>query len=684
MVALQSPVQRPQESAARCRAGSPRCPPSRPRRRRSGRRSHSSPGSAERSAGWGPRSAGSSARVHSLTRCRPAGRARCGSPRTGPASPSRTNGRARALQGCRDPPAGRPIRPTTASGETRLRHRRCGPGRHGTSPIRTPALAKGSGMQPPSTPNPGEANPADPEDHGPAASSRPGQGGHGGQPTVAGAGGQINTGVPGAISTFGAGGDLRNKQILPGQDPRLATTERDVNAARDNLATGPDRFQLAQDRYKQFLTDSAPGDFDALRALRQSEASSGRIGSSMEAKGFADLGSRIQAARSSAQNQFMTNALEGTIQDRRNNLSDLSGLEGQQFDQGQASRNEYRGERGYQAGQAQQSWDNNRTKTMDEEALTQGQWNRDEGRLHDMTGLGYQGDPSGTMLDVAGQIQNGANQSGGDISDLLKQYAYGQSVDPSRIPTAASGGNVWGPAASRPYSFGYQMYELLREPDPCRRVGGRRRPQRAERRRRRELSPPRDRQEGQARGAALSERGAPPPLRRRAIAAGGRRDVGLAHPRGAALRRARATRVEASGLLDVRGVAGRQQEARAARAGRPHRSPARVAEAGLSELCRVAGRPARPHQAREPGRDAGAEDHRPQRGDRRQGPRSRPGRARSAETVERAPDREAADDRLGRLRGELRSRGRGGRQSPQVSAIALRRPATRSSAPGTG
>jgi hypothetical protein len=227
-----------------------------------------------------------------------------------------------------------------------------------------------------------------------------GHGGHGGQPTVAGAGGQINTGVPGAISTFGAGGDLRNKQILPGQDPRLAATERDVNAARDNLAGGPDRFQLAQDRYKQFLTDSAPGDFDALRALRQSEASSGRVGSSMEAKGFADLGSRIQAARSSAQNQFMTNALEGTIQDRRNNLSDLSGLEGQQFDQGQASRNEYRGERGYQAGQAQQSWDNNRTRTMDEEALTQGQWNRDEGRLHDMTGLGYQGDPSGTMLDV--------------------------------------------------------------------------------------------------------------------------------------------------------------------------------------------------------------------------------------------------------------------------------------------
>lgn len=210
-----------------------------------------------------------------------------------------------------------------------------------------------------------------------------------------------SSGIPSSYantSTFGPGGDLRSTQILPG-------------------GSGVDRFQLAQSRYKDFLDQSAPGDFDAVRMVGQRAASRGAVGSGMEARGFADTGRAIESARGSAKNTFLNDALQGTIQDQAN------------------QRAEARGERTYQAGAAQDSINNRRQQALDEETLTQGGFNRDEARIRDLMDYGSSGNPADTILAGARGAQGAADQGGTNLAELMRQYALGRSAIP---PTTAA------------------------------------------------------------------------------------------------------------------------------------------------------------------------------------------------------------------------------------------------------
>lgn len=210
-----------------------------------------------------------------------------------------------------------------------------------------------------------------------------------------------SSGIPSSYastSTFGPGGDLRDKQILPG-------------------GSGVDRFGLAQSRYKDFLDQSAPGDFDAVRMVGQRAASRGTLGSGMEARGFADTGRAIESARGAAKNTFLNDALQGTIQDQAN------------------QRAEARGERTYQAGAAQDSINNRRQQQLDEETLTQGGFNRDEARIRDLMDYGSSGNPADTILAGARGAQGAADQGGSNLAELMRQYALGRSAIP---PTAAA------------------------------------------------------------------------------------------------------------------------------------------------------------------------------------------------------------------------------------------------------
>lgn len=243
-----------------------------------------------------------------------------------------------------------------------------------------------------------------------AAGDRPPVPGH---PALGMPGGVRPIGAPAAggspsygnISSFGPSGDLRDKQILPGQ--------------------GADRFGIAQQRYNQFLQDSAPGDFDSIRAVGQRAGASGTLGSGMEARGFADTGRAIAQAQGSARNRFLGDALEGTIQDQAN------------------QRQEFRTERGYQGDTNQQSINNSRQAQLDSDYLTGTAFDRDYRHTGQVADIGFRNNPSGDILNAASGQQGAADQSGTDLAELLRQYAYGQSTtDPAAAQWPQPAGSI--------------------------------------------------------------------------------------------------------------------------------------------------------------------------------------------------------------------------------------------------
>jgi hypothetical protein len=183
--------------------------------------------------------------------------------------------------------------------------------------------------------------------------------------------------VPGAsVSSFGPGGDLRSSQVLPDQ--------------------GVDRFKLAQQRYDEFTKANQQGDFDMTRAIGQRAGAAGRLGMGSVDDEYNRLARTLGDRNASARNSYLTDALEGTIGDSRQN------------------RDEIRTERGYQGGAAQQHLDNQYRELQANQQI------------------GYQGgSPWDTLLGGSGQLGQQAGQSGNGLYDLLRQYAYGRSVDPN-------------------------------------------------------------------------------------------------------------------------------------------------------------------------------------------------------------------------------------------------------------
>lgn len=254
-----------------------------------------------------------------------------------------------------------------------------------------------------------------------------------------GAGPQINPGVPniqppapsGAgspITSFGPGNDLVSAQVNPVASGRTGDTMSAVDAARNALAGGPNRSDLAAQYIDQWNQRTQPQFQHDLTDATKYAAANGRIGSGMLTNAYGDIVAQRDAARQVAQQGFATDALGGTIQDRLNNLGALSGLEGQQYGQDAANRNEVRGERGYQQGLSQQSFQNDAQRLALEEALTQGSYGRDSDRLNQLIQLGYMNNPGSLYLGASGQVQQGANQSQQGISDLLAQYFMGKNV----------------------------------------------------------------------------------------------------------------------------------------------------------------------------------------------------------------------------------------------------------------
>jgi hypothetical protein len=159
-----------------------------------------------------------------------------------------------------------------------------------------------------------------------------------------------------------------------------------------------------------------------MRAATQMAAANGRLGSGMLSTTYGDLALNRTRDLQNAQNTYLTNALEGTINDRYRTNDALSGLENQQYGQGVQGRSEVRGERGYQYGLSQDAIGNAERQRLFEEQLQQGEFGRNQSVLDDMIALGYANSPGPTYLGASDQVQGAVNEQSGALGDYWSAY----------------------------------------------------------------------------------------------------------------------------------------------------------------------------------------------------------------------------------------------------------------------
>lgn len=257
--------------------------------------------------------------------------------------------------------------------------------------------------------------------------------------------------VTGAMQQFGPGQDLRTTQINPTASPRLQATQGNVDTVANQLANGPDRFQLAQDRFKTYSDQTDPAFQASIRSATQQAAANGAIGSGMLGTTYGNLGLQRSRDLQNERDTLFNNALEGTIGDTRANAGILSGLEGQQYGEGVNDQNALRGERSYQNGMEQQAYDRGVQGLQLEDQLTNSQFGR--GLAQEQ--LGLQNNPAQMQMMLSGIYGQQASDAGKALSGLVQsttannaiQGAYGQptsSTAPTAQPVSRSGDVIGG------------------------------------------------------------------------------------------------------------------------------------------------------------------------------------------------------------------------------------------------
>lgn len=262
--------------------------------------------------------------------------------------------------------------------------------------------------------------------------------------TPAGGGGS----VPVSLNQFSPGADLRNTAITPGTDPRLASTQGQVDTARDALSTGPDRAALAAQNF-QLLRDSTQPQYDAaVRQVGANAAKFGRIGAGMTTNELTSLDQSRERDLLQAQKGLSLDAAGSTLADRQAILSSLGGLEGQQYGEGASGRNELRGERGYQTDFAQQGLTNEQNRLGLEDTLTNSEFGRNQERARTLAAIGGSSDPTAALGGQADYYGGQAGASGQSVAELLANAAYQRGTTAAPAPTAP---RPPAPAPAAPY-----------------------------------------------------------------------------------------------------------------------------------------------------------------------------------------------------------------------------------------
>jgi hypothetical protein len=210
--------------------------------------------------------------------------------------------------------------------------------------------------------------------------------------------------APGADANAANGGPFTptsvsvGNTVLPNQDPRLTGTQSAVDTASQSLAN-VDRTKLAQQMFDTFTQSTNPAYEASIRDATRAAAGAGRIGSGQLRTSYGNLANQRNLQLGTAQQQFMQDALEGSIGDQFNKVNALSGLEGQQYGEGADTNNQLRTERGYQTDLSQQAFNNALTQWRQRQADQQQKFGQGITTL----GLADANNPAGTIAALGAQ-----------------------------------------------------------------------------------------------------------------------------------------------------------------------------------------------------------------------------------------------------------------------------------------
>lgn len=230
-------------------------------------------------------------------------------------------------------------------------------------------------------------------------------------------------GAPLGATTIDPNNNLQSVQVNPVASDRLKTQQGLVDENALKLA-GVDRLKLAQDQFGTYANATDPAFQQSIRGATEAAASHGGLGSGMLTNQYGDLATTRARDLTNERDRLFQTAQEGSIADQFQKVGALQNLSGQTAAEEAAARGEVRGERGYQAGAAQNAEDSAVRRTQLEEALKSGDFER----AMALAQYGDAGNPGGATLGVAGQQagQNSADLQG--LMELLKQYGYGQAT----------------------------------------------------------------------------------------------------------------------------------------------------------------------------------------------------------------------------------------------------------------
>jgi hypothetical protein len=171
-----------------------------------------------------------------------------------------------------------------------------------------------------------------------------------------------------------------------------------------------DRFQLAQDRFKQFTDQTAPAYQAALRDKTRAAAAIGGLGSGEARTSIGDAGRARELDMRTAERGFLTDALEGTISDSFGDVAI-----GQQ-------------QQGFQNQQQQQAFENELRRI----GFTDDMINSAFGRSQATWNAGQAGGTgSGTAMGVGGNTQAGGDAAMEALMNLIRN----QSAQPQTPAT---------------------------------------------------------------------------------------------------------------------------------------------------------------------------------------------------------------------------------------------------------
>lgn len=220
-------------------------------------------------------------------------------------------------------------------------------------------------------------------------------------------------------------------QYAPVSSPLLTQGNNAQAATLNSLTNGPDYMAQAQQALSDFDAQQAPVLAAQRKAIGQSAASLGRIGSGGVTTSLGDLEGQYETNRMTTANQLISQALDQANQNKYQTLSAAQGVSNQAYNQGAS-------ERSNQQGVAQQGVANNEALNAAQQSA-QGQ-NFNQG--YQLSALGNNYNPAGVLLAAGQQQQNTANSTGNDAAGLLniagQIYARGSAPTVgTTVPTNA-------------------------------------------------------------------------------------------------------------------------------------------------------------------------------------------------------------------------------------------------------